>query len=56
MFQAWEGYPGYFNLRGYRELDVENRPRNTTMFATVVFSPAAPTPPTPRGPMYVKAP
>ena len=56
MFKAWEGYSGYLNLRGYRDVDVENRPRGTTIFATLVFSPAAHSPPTPRAPMHVKAP
>jgi hypothetical protein len=54
MFQAGEGYSGYFNLRGYRDIDTENTPKSTAILATLVFSPAAPTPPTPRRPMFVK--
>src|SRR6187401_3558378 len=37
-------------------ISTSNRPKNTTILATLVFSPAAQTPPTPRGPMFVKAP
>jgi hypothetical protein len=54
MFQAGEGYTGYFNLRGYRDIDTENRTKSTAILATLVFSPAAPTPAAPRRPIFVK--
>jgi len=54
MFEAGPGYSGYFNLRGYRDIETENRPKSTTIFATLVISPAAPAPPTPRNPKIVK--
>jgi len=55
MFPAWEGYQGYLNIRGYRDIEVENRPKSTTVFVTLALTPAAPAPATPRSPMPVKA-
>jgi hypothetical protein len=37
-------YQGYLNLRGYRDLDVENRTRTWTAFVTFAISPAPPEP------------
>ncbi len=51
IFPAWEGYQGYFNLRGYKEFGHENRPEGWNVWATLSFSPAAQaaaTPPTRR--------
>jgi hypothetical protein len=45
-------HSGYFNLRGYHDIETENRPKSTTIMATFVISPAAPAP---HGPMFVKA-
>ena len=55
LFPAWQGYQGYLNVRGYRDVSTENRPTTSTIMVTLGFSPAAPTAPTPRGPMYTKA-
>ena len=55
MFDLNESHSGYFNVRGYRDVETENRAKNTILMATLVISPKAPAPPTPRGPMYVKA-
>jgi len=38
------GYQGYLNLRGYRDLEVENRPKSWTGWVTLQISPAAPEP------------
>jgi hypothetical protein len=35
-------YQGYLNLRGYRDIDVENRARTWTAFVTFAISPKAP--------------
>jgi hypothetical protein len=51
IFPAWEGYQGYFNLKGYKEFGHENRPEGWNTWATLSFSPAAPethAPPTTR--------
>jgi hypothetical protein len=40
-----EDYQGYLNLRGYRDLDVENRAKTWTAFVTFAISPKAPEPP-----------
>lgn len=37
-------YQGYLNLRGYRDLDVENRAKTWTTFVTFAISPAPPAP------------
>ena len=31
MFEAWEGYSGYLNVRGYRDFGAVNRPTSTTV-------------------------
>jgi len=54
FFQAWEGYTGYLNLRGYWDVVTENRPTTQTFMATLSFAPSAPEHPKPRGPMHVK--
>jgi hypothetical protein len=55
MFEAWEGYSGYANLKGYKEFSAENRAEGWTVWLTLVFSPAAAhTPETPRTPRFVK--
>ncbi|MBR0789605.1 transporter [Bradyrhizobium manausense] len=38
------GYQGYLNLRGYKDLEVENRPKSWTGWVTFSLSPAAPEP------------
>ena len=37
-----EGYQGYLNLKGYRDLAVENRPEGWTAWVTFAISPAPP--------------
>jgi hypothetical protein len=39
-----EGYQGYLNLKGYRDLAVENRPEGWTAWVTFAISPAPPAP------------
>ena len=39
-----EGYQGYLNLRGYKDLEVENRARTWTAWVTFAVSPAPPEP------------
>ena len=57
FFPAFEGYTGYLNLRGYRDVVTENRPTTQTVMLTLSFAPSAPEhPTTPRGPKYTKAP
>jgi hypothetical protein len=56
FFPAGQGYQGYLNVRAYWDVSTENRPTTNTVMVTLAFTPAAPTPPTPRGPMYTKAP
>ncbi|MBB4367795.1 hypothetical protein GGD63_000564 [Bradyrhizobium sp. cir1] len=36
--------PGYLNLRGYKDLETENRPKSWTGWVTFSLSPAAPEP------------
>jgi hypothetical protein len=43
-----EGYQGYLNVRGYKDLDVENRPNTWTAWVTFAVSPAAPEPASPK--------
>ena len=33
MFEAAPGYSDYFNLRGYRDIETDNRPKSTAIFA-----------------------
>ncbi|MGY8711744.1 transporter [Bradyrhizobium sp. 18BD] len=40
------GYQGYLNLRGYKDLEVENRPKSWTGWLTFQISPPAPEPAT----------
>ena len=40
-----DDYQGYLNLRGYRDLEVENRAKTWTAFVTFAISPKAPEPP-----------
>lgn len=54
MFQAWEGYSGYINVKGYKEFDVKNRAEGWSAWVTLVFSPAAPEAPTPQTRRVVK--
>ena len=49
-------YQGYFNAKGYKEFGAEHRPEGWNVWLTFAISPAAPTTPTPRAPMPVKAP
>jgi len=42
IFPVSEGYQGYLNLRGYRDLEVENRPQGWTAWVTFAVSPAPP--------------
>ncbi|WP_082905769.1 transporter [Bradyrhizobium centrolobii] len=44
IFPVAEGYQGYLNLKGYRDLDVENRPQGWTAWVTFAVSPAPPEP------------
>ena len=39
-----EGYQGYLNVRGYKDLEVENRAKTWTAWVTFSVSPAAPEP------------
>lgn len=43
-----EGYQGYLNVRGYKDLDVENRPNTWTAWVTFAVSPAPPEPAAPK--------
>ncbi len=45
---------GYLNLKGYGEFDAHDRPSGFNVWLTFAISPASPTPPTPKGPMYHK--
>jgi hypothetical protein len=45
---------GYLNLKGYGEFDARDRASGVNVWLTFVISPAAPTPPTPKAPMYHK--
>jgi|SRR6516165_5851643 len=42
IFPVSEGYQGYLNLRGYKDLAVENRPEGWTAWLTFAVSPAPP--------------
>ena len=44
IFPVAEGYQGYLNLKGYRDLEVENRPQGWTAWVTFAVSPAPPEP------------
>jgi hypothetical protein len=44
IFPVGEGYQGYLNLRGYKDLAVENRPEGWTGWVTFAISPAPPEP------------
>jgi hypothetical protein len=37
---------GYFNIKGYKEFEAENRPEGWNVWLTFVLSPAASTPTT----------
>ncbi|MGV7215078.1 SphA family protein [Bradyrhizobium sp. UFLA05-112] len=39
-----QGYQGYLNVRGYKDIDVENRPNTWTAWVTFSVSPAPPEP------------
>ena len=45
---------GYLNLKGYAEFDAHDRPSGYNVWLTFAISPAAPTPPAPKAPMYRK--
>jgi hypothetical protein len=45
---------GYLNLKGYAEFDAHDRPSGYNVWLTFAISPAAPTPPAPKAPMYHK--
>jgi hypothetical protein len=45
---------GYLNLKGYGEFDAHDRASGFNVWLTFAVSAAAPTPPTPKGPMYHK--
>ena len=44
IFPVSQEYQGYVNLRGYRDLEVENRPQGWTAWLTFAISPAPPEP------------
>jgi hypothetical protein len=44
IFPVSEGYQGYLNLKGYRDLEVENRAQGWTAWVTFAISPAPPEP------------
>jgi hypothetical protein len=44
IFSISEGYQGYLNLKGYRDLEVENRAQGWTAWVTFAISPAPPEP------------
>jgi hypothetical protein len=44
IFPISKEYQGYLNLKGYRDLEVENRPQGWTAWATFAISPAPPEP------------
>jgi hypothetical protein len=48
------GMQGYLNLKGYGEFDAHDRASGYNVWLTFAISPAAPTPSTPKGPMYHK--
>ncbi len=50
----FEGYQGYLNLRGYRDLETENRPSGYSTWATFSIAPAAPEPPPAASPIVRK--
>lgn len=37
-----DGYQGYLNVRGYKDLEVENRPKSWSTWVTFSVSQAAP--------------
>jgi hypothetical protein len=45
---------GYLNLKGYGEFDAQSRPSGYNIWLTFAISPAAPTPPASKAPMYHK--
>ena len=55
FFPAGENYQGYLNIRGYKDIEVENRPINTTLWVTLAFSPAEHSASTPQPKMPIKA-
>ncbi|WP_454621797.1 SphA family protein [Bradyrhizobium cenepequi] len=48
IFPVTQGYEGYLNLRGYKDLSVENRPEGWTTLVTFAISPAPPEPASPK--------
>jgi len=42
IFPISKEYQGYINLKGYRDLEVENRAQGWTAWLTFAISPAAP--------------
>lgn len=42
--KLFEGYSGYLNIRGYKDLEVENRANTWSTWVTFAVSPAAPEP------------
>ena len=43
--RLFEGYSGYLNIRGYKDLEVENRANTWSTWVTFAVSPAPPEPP-----------
>ena len=44
MIPMSDGYQGYLNVRGYKDLETENRPNSWSTWVTFSVSPAAPAP------------
>ncbi|MGX9389461.1 SphA family protein [Nitrobacteraceae bacterium UC4446_H13] len=44
VFPLSEGYQGYLNIKGYKDLDVENRANTWSTWVTFAISPSAPEP------------
>ncbi|MCP3374471.1 hypothetical protein NLM23_36130 [Bradyrhizobium cajani] len=42
MIPMSDGYQGYLNVRGYKDLEVENRPKSWSTWVTFSVSQAAP--------------
>ena len=54
IFPVAQGYQGYLNLKGYKDLAVENRPEGWTAWVTLAISPAPPSEAPPMTPMIRK--
>ncbi len=46
LFPVGDAYQAYLNVKGYRDLSVENRPEGYTLWVALAITPAAPSEPT----------